>query len=202
MYVPIAYGGLETDPITSMEVVEAVAETDAAAAWNLMIGATYGIWAAFLPEESARQIYGAPDAVVAGALRASGIAHAAAGGYRVSGRWAYASGIDHCAWWNGGCILYKDGGPHLTDTGAPHAVLVFFPATEGQRIDTWDTGGCAVRVATIMQPTISSFRWSTPSPSMPRRACPAYSTDYRSRRCWTTRWRPYHSASRELRSIR
>ena len=141
MYVPIAYGGLETDPITSMEVVEAVAEADAAAAWNLMIGATYGIWAAFLPEESARQIYGAPDAVVAGALRASGIAHAAAGGYRVSGRWAYASGIDHCAWWNGGCILYKDGGPHLTDTGAPHAVLVFFPATEGQRIDTWDTGG-------------------------------------------------------------
>ena len=42
MYVPIEYGGLETDPITSMQVVEAVAEADAAAAWNLMIGATYG----------------------------------------------------------------------------------------------------------------------------------------------------------------
>jgi alkylation response protein AidB-like acyl-CoA dehydrogenase len=141
MYVPIDYGGLETDPITSMKVVEAVAEADAAAAWNLMIGTTYGIWAAFLPEESARQIYGAPDAVVAGALRASGIAHATAGGYRVSGRWAYASGIDHCAWWNGGCIVYEDGAPRLNDTGAPHAVLVFFPATEGERIDTWDTGG-------------------------------------------------------------
>src|SRR6516225_416538 len=141
MYVPIAYGGLETDPITSMEVVEAVAEADAAAAWNLMIGTTYGIWAAFLPEESARQIYGAPDAVVASALRASGIAHAAAGGYRVNGRPAYASGIDHCAWWNGGCIVYEDGAPRLNDTGAPHAVLVFFPATKGERIDTWDTGG-------------------------------------------------------------
>src|SRR5215470_7104758 len=54
MYVPIAYGGLETDPITSMQVVEAVAEADAAAAWSPMIGATYGIWAAFLPEASAR----------------------------------------------------------------------------------------------------------------------------------------------------
>jgi alkylation response protein AidB-like acyl-CoA dehydrogenase len=60
MYVPIEYGGLETDPITSMQVVEAVAEADAAVAWNLMIGATYGIWAAFLPEASAREIYGAP----------------------------------------------------------------------------------------------------------------------------------------------
>ena len=29
MYVPIEYGGLETDPITSMQVVEAVAEADA-----------------------------------------------------------------------------------------------------------------------------------------------------------------------------
>ena len=56
MYVPIEYGGLETDPITSMQVVEAVAEANAAAAWNLMIGATYGISAAFLPKTSARDL--------------------------------------------------------------------------------------------------------------------------------------------------
>jgi indole-3-acetate monooxygenase len=98
MYLPVEYGGLETDPITSMQVVEAVAEADAATAWNLMIGATYGIWAAFLPDAGPSEIYGTTDAVVAGALRPSGIAHAAAGGYRVSGRWAFASGIDHCAW--------------------------------------------------------------------------------------------------------
>ena len=141
MYVPVEYGGLETDPITSMQVVEAIAEADAATAWNLMIGATYGIWAAFLPEAGAREIYGTNDAVVAGALRASGIAHAVAGGYRVSGRWAFASGIDHCAWWNGGCVVYEDGAPRPTDTGVPQTVLVFFPATDGERIDTWDTGG-------------------------------------------------------------
>ena len=141
MYVPIEYGGLETDPITSMQVIEAVAEADAAAAWNLMIGATYGIWAAFLPEASAREIYGAKDAIVAGALRPSGVARATTGGYQVSGRWAFASGIDHCAWWNGGCIVHKSGAPRPTDTSAPQTVLVFFPATDGERIDTWDTGG-------------------------------------------------------------
>jgi alkylation response protein AidB-like acyl-CoA dehydrogenase len=65
MYVPVEYGGLETDPITSMQAIEAVAEADAATAWNLMIGATYGIWAAFLPEAGAREIYGGTDAVVA-----------------------------------------------------------------------------------------------------------------------------------------
>src|SRR5215813_15501163 len=34
MYVPIEYGGLETDPISSMQVIEAVAEADAATAWT------------------------------------------------------------------------------------------------------------------------------------------------------------------------
>ena len=61
--------------------------------------------------------------------------------YQVSGRWAFASGIDHCAWWNGGCIVHKSGAPRPTDTSAPQTVLVFFPATDGERIDTWDTGG-------------------------------------------------------------
>ena len=95
----------------------------------------------FLPEGSAGQIYGAADAVVAGALRPSGAARLTPGGYRVSGHWGFASGIDHCAWWNGGCIVYDGETPRLTDTGAPQSVLVFFPATDGERIDTWDTGG-------------------------------------------------------------
>jgi indole-3-acetate monooxygenase len=142
MYVPIEYGGLETDPITSMKVVETVAEADAAVAWNLMIGATYGIWAAFLPASTAQEIYGAPNAVVAGALRPSGTARLAPGGYRVSGRWGFASGIDHCDWWNGGCIVHGDEAPRLTGAGAPpQSLLVFFPAADGERIDTWDTGG-------------------------------------------------------------
>ena len=67
MYIPKALDGLEIDPITSMIVAEEIARADAAAAWNLMLGATYG--AAFLPEHAAREIYGAPDAVVAGAVR-------------------------------------------------------------------------------------------------------------------------------------
>jgi hypothetical protein len=60
MYIPKALDGLEIDPITSMIVVEEIARADTAAAWNLMLGATYGLWAAFLPEEVAREIYGAP----------------------------------------------------------------------------------------------------------------------------------------------
>ena len=98
MFIPAALGGLEADPITSMRVVEEIATADGAAAWNLMIGTTYGLWAALLPEETARAIYGADDAVVGGALRPTGRARVVDGGFVVDGRWSFASGIDHCAW--------------------------------------------------------------------------------------------------------
>jgi alkylation response protein AidB-like acyl-CoA dehydrogenase len=73
MHIPKAPDSLEIDPITSMILVEEIARADAAAAWNLMLGATSGLWAVFLSEHAARESYG----VVAGALRSSGRARPA-----------------------------------------------------------------------------------------------------------------------------
>ena len=128
--IPRQFGGLQTDPMTAMEVVETISTADGAAGWNLMIGSAYGVWAARLPTDVARTIYSAPDAVAAGALRPSGKARAADGGLICNGRWSFASGIGHSAWWAGGCTL-EDG----------KVRLVFFPASDGELIDTWTTGG-------------------------------------------------------------
>ena len=143
MYIPKALDGLEIDPITSMIVVEEIARADAAVAWNLMLGATYGLWAAFLPEDAACEIYGAPDAVVAGALRPAGRARPVDGGFVVDGRWSFASGIRHSAWWNAGCLVARDaaGDADAPRSAAPEHWLVFFPAADGELIDNWDVGG-------------------------------------------------------------
>jgi alkylation response protein AidB-like acyl-CoA dehydrogenase len=77
MHIPKAPDSLEIDPITSTILVEEIARAAAAAAWNLMLGDTSGLWAVFLSEHAAREIDGAPDAVVAGALRPSGRARPA-----------------------------------------------------------------------------------------------------------------------------
>jgi alkylation response protein AidB-like acyl-CoA dehydrogenase len=140
MYIPKALGGLEIDPITSMIVVEEIARADGAAAWNLMLGSTYGLWAAFLPEDAAREIYGATDAVVAGGLRPEGRARPVEGGFIVDGRWSFASGIRHSAWWNGGCLVERRD-EAASGRSAPEPWLVFFPATDGELIDNWDVGG-------------------------------------------------------------
>jgi len=163
-------GGLEPDPITSMQVVETVAEADAATAWNLMIGATYGIWAAFLPEVGAREIYGNTDEVVAGGLRPSGIAHAITGS-AVAGRLP------------AGSITAPGGMVAALSTKMGHLALprrvrhkpcwFSFPPPAASGSTPGTPVGCAVRVATIMQSAISSFLRSEPLPSTLHRACRA-----------------------------
>jgi hypothetical protein len=51
-----------------------------------------------LPRDVAEQLLGEPRAVVAGTLMPTGRAVAVESGYRVSGRWAFASGIRHANW--------------------------------------------------------------------------------------------------------
>jgi len=131
MMIPVDTGGLQTDLPTAMKVVETIASADGATGWNLMIGAAYGVWASRLGHEAALEIYGADDAVVAGALRPTGKAHPVDGGFLCEGRWSFASGIGHSAWWAAGCTLPDGGGTRL----------VFFPAAEGELIDTWSVGG-------------------------------------------------------------
>jgi alkylation response protein AidB-like acyl-CoA dehydrogenase len=131
MMIPADLGGLQTELTTAMQVVETIASADGATGWNLMIGASYGVWASRLGVEAAREIYGADTAVVAGALRPTGIAKPVAGGYLCEGRWSFASGIAHSAWWAAGCTVPDGGGVRL----------IFFPARDGTLIDSWTVGG-------------------------------------------------------------
>ena len=141
MMIPADTGGLQTDLPTAMKVVETIASADGATGWNLMIGAAYGVWASRLGAEVAREIYGTDTAVVAGALRPSGKARPVEGGFVCDGRWSFASGIGHSAWWAAGCVVHDDEGPRKNANGTPETRLVFFPASDGELIDTWSVGG-------------------------------------------------------------
>lgn len=141
LFIPSELDGLETDLLTAARVVEQVAIADGAAGWSLMIGSTYGLMAALLPRETARDIYGPTDAVAAGALRPTGTARVVEGGYRVDGRWAFASGIPHATYWNAGCFVMEGDRRRTAADGVPEVRLVFFPPQDGELIDTWHVGG-------------------------------------------------------------
>jgi alkylation response protein AidB-like acyl-CoA dehydrogenase len=142
LWIPRTLGGEEADPMTFVRVVEAVAQVDGATGWCLMIGGGCGIFGGYLPAAAARAIYGSdPLVITGGAFRPLGQAVVVEGGYRVTGRWLFGSGCQHCAWLVGGCRIFDGEQPRLQADGTPVTRILFFPTATCEILDTWYTAG-------------------------------------------------------------
>jgi indole-3-acetate monooxygenase len=132
---PATHGGVGADLPGAMRVFEALARADASVGWTAMIGS--GSWCdlASLPRASFDELFsGAPDVITAGVFSPSGSIAVDGDGYRVTGRWSFASGCEHADWIYGNCIEgIVDGVPRLR-------IAVFSP---GQVVieDTWTVSG-------------------------------------------------------------
>jgi len=135
MWVPRELGGGELDPVPSLEVLEAVSYGDASAGWVLMAGAlATGADAAYLGDEAVEQLYpaGATRVLVhEGAGTQPGRAVTTEGGYLLSGRWAFGSGVKHAD------IIHT--GSLVEETG--QARICVFPVEQATLIDNWDVMG-------------------------------------------------------------
>jgi alkylation response protein AidB-like acyl-CoA dehydrogenase len=144
MYVPKTLGGFEVPPSVLYRVVEEVSRIDGSAGWCAFIGAVGASFGAFLPDAAAEEIFAhEPGVPIAGALFPPGVATACDGGYRVSGRWSYASGCHDCTWLVGGCLVLENGEKRLVGN-APEMRIVYVPHGKGTIIeDSWQVSGLA-----------------------------------------------------------
>jgi len=149
---PAELGGTPLPPAEFSDVIEELAYTDTSTAWAAMIGAgCNGLAAGWLPDEGAQRIFGAgPDGVrslVAGQLAPRGTGHPVRGGYLVSGRWSFASGIVHADWLIGafkpdGDDAGTSGGEDgAADTGFGRMVVFLVPKPQAEVIDNWHVAG-------------------------------------------------------------
>jgi alkylation response protein AidB-like acyl-CoA dehydrogenase len=142
MLAPKAYGGLEVHPVDFLRVVEAVAQIDSAAAWNLSMTQGIAQYAAWLPAEGAREIFRDGPATVAGALNPPAAATRVAGGWRITGRCPFGSGCQNATWLAMPAIEMDGDCPKLDpSTGQPTPFGAFFPCEAAQILDTWHTYG-------------------------------------------------------------
>ena len=141
LLLPRSLGGAEIDPPTFALVIEAVAKSDGSTAWCLCQNAVCAMVAAWLPVASAREMFDAPNAVLAwgpGPARAVAVA----GGYRVTGNWSFASGGRHATWLGAHCPVFEaDGTPRLGPAGDPIERTILFPAAEAPMTDIWRVVG-------------------------------------------------------------
>src|SRR5438477_10306287 len=128
MLLPRSLGGAELDPPTFVQVMEEIAKADASTAW--VIGQTAGcsMIAAYLDREAAEKVFAAPRAVLAWGAGPQGRAVAVEGGYRLTGSWAFASGIHEATWVGAHApIVGADGTPHRHPDGTPVVRTLLFP---------------------------------------------------------------------------
>jgi alkylation response protein AidB-like acyl-CoA dehydrogenase len=127
--------------LDSVKVIEALARVNGTIGWCACTAAINNRLAGFLSPNAAGQIFADGRVSVAGALMPTGKASVSPGGYLVSGRWGYASGINHCEWTLGSCSVHENDQPKLNSDGTPETLVAFFPTNHCEIIDTWDVGG-------------------------------------------------------------
>ena len=142
LYVPKELGGPETDPITAFHVVEEIAQADGSAGWCVFNGAAVSSAVVRISKKAAKEIFGDPPCILgSGSARAGGTAKITDGGYIVSGRWNFLSGIDHSIAIFVACRVIDDDGPVLNEDGTPMFRTVVLPVSKGEVLDTWATLG-------------------------------------------------------------
>jgi indole-3-acetate monooxygenase len=130
-------GGADADPVTQMEVIEALAAIYPSAGWVLMTNATaIGNASAFLDDEAIEEVFAGgsvPRAATVGGV--SSTIEPTEGGFILNGRWPFCSGVPHSEWICLGARLYKD-------AGTPPDFYTCFVRTKDVTIhDNWHVAG-------------------------------------------------------------
>jgi alkylation response protein AidB-like acyl-CoA dehydrogenase len=178
--IPRAVGGEEADPETIFRVIEEVSRADGSVGWCVMVTAANGMVSGLVEEEAAREIFAHdPGANAALVVITGGRAVAVDGGFRVTGRWRFASGCTHATWLGTGCTLYDGDTPRLDSAGAEEYRMAFLPASACQIIDTWHatglrgTGSHDFTVDGVFVPDAHLAEWSQKN-WQPRQPGPLY----------------------------
>ncbi|HJS85543.1 MAG TPA: acyl-CoA dehydrogenase family protein, partial [Acetobacteraceae bacterium] len=142
MFLPRSMGGPELPRLTAFRAIEELSKADGSVGWCVMIATVASLFAGWLDTDVGRSIAGTPANLrLAGSLRSQGVARPVGGGYRVSGRWDFASGVNHANWLFCTCKIVDGETPAMTSAGAPLTRSMWIPASKARIEDTWSVVG-------------------------------------------------------------
>lgn len=129
---PRTFGGWEAGLRAQVETVLITAAADSAAGWVQMVINAHAWIAASFPLDCQEEVFASgPDTRIPGTLASQGQATRVDGGWSLTGRWQFASGVDHGDW-----LLI--GASTDAEERAVHAMV---PKADVLVDDTWHTLG-------------------------------------------------------------
>ena len=136
---PKRVGGSELPFRSIVELVSAIGRGDGSTAWVLANLAAHHWLLGMFPPQAQDEIWGeSPDNLIGSALIfPRGRAHKVPGGYRISGRWPFSSGVDPSSWNMIGAIAQDQ------EAGTNEPRIFVVPASDYTIIDTWHVIGLA-----------------------------------------------------------
>lgn len=145
MLAPRASGGAELALPQAVRLEEAVAAIDGSMGWVLTLCAGAGWFAGFLPPPLARDIIGGKRVCLGGSGAPTGYADqdgdGEAAGFRITGRWDYASGAPMATHFTLNAVLRANGQPLLDEHGAPRIRAFLVPAELVRIVPSWASIG-------------------------------------------------------------
>ncbi len=133
--LPVSHGGLGADLASAMRVFETLARADASVGWTVMIGAASWCDLVRLPRAAFDALFaGRARVIMAGVFAPYGSISGEGNGYRVRGRWSFASGCQHADWLFGNCVEGIVG-------GHPKLRMAVFSPDQVVIEDTWNVSG-------------------------------------------------------------
>ncbi|HTB47746.1 MAG TPA: acyl-CoA dehydrogenase family protein [Acetobacteraceae bacterium] len=141
MLQPRSIGGAELRPVSFCTVTEAIAAADASTGWVVCQNNGCSMSAAYLAPEVAREIFGPSTGILAwGPPGAPFEAQPVEGGYRISGKWRFASGSHHATWLGAHMKIAGTGGPGGQPGGRMERTMLF-PKSSVTMHDIWHVVG-------------------------------------------------------------
>src|SRR5262245_9668850 len=136
LMVPVRFGGYQTSIRTYVDVLTEVGRGCGSTSWVASLVNVCAWLAALFPERAQADIWASnPDAWIAGSLAPNGEAIPVDGGWRVTGRWPWASGSLHAQW--GACGIHmKNERGEMANFG-----LSLMPMSDLVVEDTWFMAG-------------------------------------------------------------
>ncbi|MPZ58062.1 MAG: acyl-CoA dehydrogenase [Rhizobiales bacterium] len=184
MLFPRSLGGQELALPLYIQAIEEIAKADASTAWCVGQSSVCSTITASLDHAAAWEMFGKDQRAVLnwGPQGRTAKAIAAKGGFRITGRWPFASGSRHATWMAAHTSVYEaDGETPLRDAaGKPAERTFIFPRASAEIIDNWyvmglkGTGSDTYTVTNLFVPEERSMTVFGRNPAERREHGPLY----------------------------